>query len=524
MRLLRYASMLAIVVALVGPISGCKVTSDDIQHWRRTVKGPNKLKAVLRSNNYEASLRAEAALALVDIERTGGEHDVHGLAELGHTLTELRAVNDPALPEIVAGMTPQLITMMRGAQNANHQPGQPTPPEQVRAKDAAFMLLRFAQGPARQQLIDAVVRWYIADFNARSLEGQFSVEQVVRELGAPAAAILVDAMNAHLAREALAKIGELVGQLADPAAKARAAERLVAIEQEMEQPAFVNWLKVEITRQRQGSNQPPLAEAQLQSSALLNRENFLLQGALPAMKNLADQAPVSARLIQIATTAPPADASPVLKAVLNQRRQSALGALEGHVSAQQATPLLQIALNANDDAGVRDLAFDRIADSRSRDAIPPMWLLVSATGQDATGDEAKRLARRLRWRAGELVLALGGGAVVPEFLSKLPSATGVEYEPAELEGYAQRIAQMSDAPVAAMRRDLSSSVWYRRAIAIEFLERRGTAEDIPLLERIVNDSTPTVGQLWSRENPPQPTVGKLATASLAALRQRLGAR
>lgn len=524
MRLLRYASMLAIVVALVGPISGCKVTSDDIQHWRRTVKGPNKLKAVLRSSNYDASLRTEAALALVDIERTGGEHDVHGLQELAHTLTQLRAVNDPALPEIVAGMAPHLVTMMRGAQNANHQPGQPTPPEQVRAKDASFLLLRFAQGPARTQLTEGVVRWYIADFNARSLEGQFSVEQVVRELGAPAAAILVDAMNAHLAREALAKIGELVGQLGDAPAKARAAERLVAIEQEMEQPAFVTWLKGEIARQRQAANQPALAPDRLEASALLNRENFILQGALPAMKHLADQPTVSARLIQIATTAPPANASAPLKAVLNQRRQTALGALEGHVTPQQATPLLQIALNASDDAGVRDLAFDRIADSRSREAIPPMWMLVSATGQDASGDEAKRLARRLRWRAGELVLALGGSAVLPEFLSKLPTASGVEFEPAELEGYAQRIAQMSDAPVAVMRRELNSSVWFRRVIAIEFLERRGTAEDIPLLERIVNDSTPTVGQLWSRENPPQPTMGKVATASLAALRQRLGAR
>jgi hypothetical protein len=524
MRLLRYASMLAIVVALVGPISGCKVTSDDIQHWRRTVKGPNKLKAVLRSSTYETSLRTEAALALVDIERTGGEHDVHGIAELGHTLTELRAVNDPALPEIVSGMAPSLVTMMRGAQNANHQPGQPTPPEQVRAKDAAFMLLRFAQGPARQQLTDAVVRWYIADFNARSLEGQFSVEQVVRELGAPAASILVDAMNSHLAREALAKIGELVGQLADPAAKARAGARLVAIELEMEQQAFVDWLKGEIARQRQAAGQPALTPERLNASALLNRENFILQGALPAMKNLADQPTVSARLIQIATTAPAADAAPIMKAVLNQRRQSALGALEGHVTPAQAQPLLQIALNATDDSGVRDLAFDRIADSRSREAIAPMWSLVSATGQDAADDEAKRLARRLRWRAGELVLALGGAAVVPEFFTRLPQAAGVEYEPAELEGYAQRIAQMSDAPIAAMRQDLSSTTWYRRVIALEFLERRGTAEDIPLLERLVNDSAPTVGQLWSRENPPQPTVGKVATASLAALRQRLGAR
>lgn len=524
MRFLRYASMLAMLIALVGPASGCKVTSDDIQHWRRTVKGPNKLKAVLRSPNYATSLRTEAALALVEIERTGGEHEVHGLAELGHTLTELRAVNDPALAEIVAGMVPGLTSRMRGAENANHQPGQPTPPEQVRAKDAAFLLLRFAQGESRQKLTDAVVRWYIADFNARSLEGQYSIEQVVRELGAPAAAILVDAINSHLAREALAKIGELVGQLADPAAKARAAERLVAVELEMEQPAFVTWLKGEIVRQRQAANQPALPEDRLQASALLNRENFLLQGALPAMKHLADQAPVSARLIQIATTAPPADASEALKTVLNQRRQSALGALEGHVSPQQAAPLLTIALNANDDPGVRDLAFDRIADSRSRDAIAPMWALVSATGLEVEGDEAKRLARRLRWRAGELVLALGGGAVVPEFYTKLPSAAGVEFEPAELEGYAQRLAQMSDAPVPLIRADLSSSAWYRRVIAIEFLERRGTAEDIPLLERLVNDPMPTVGQLWSRENPPQPTVGKVATASLAALRQRLGAR
>ena len=54
------------VLMLVG---GCKVTSEDIEYWKGTVKGPGKIVAVMLADKYPMELRTQAALALVDMER-----------------------------------------------------------------------------------------------------------------------------------------------------------------------------------------------------------------------------------------------------------------------------------------------------------------------------------------------------------------------------------------------------------------------------------------------------------------------
>lgn len=49
-------------------MSGCKVTTEDIDYWMGTQKGPGKIVAVLLADKYEDELRVHAALALVRME------------------------------------------------------------------------------------------------------------------------------------------------------------------------------------------------------------------------------------------------------------------------------------------------------------------------------------------------------------------------------------------------------------------------------------------------------------------------
>jgi hypothetical protein len=133
-------------------------------------------------------------------------------------------------------------------------------------------------------------------------------------------------------------------------------------------------------------------------------------------------------------------------------------------------------------------------------------------------------AKRLRWRAGELILSIGGSAVVAEFLTRLPSGpANIEYEPEELEGYAQRISQMSEPPTPLMARQLTSAQWWNRVIALRFIERRGTAADAAQLQSRVSDRTPLSGDHWRDLRPVADTVGKVAEAALRGLRERLAA-
>lgn len=487
--------------------AGCKVTADDIEYWKGTVKGPGKIVAVLLAERYPMELRTQAALALVEMERT----DVNGVGELQRAVQQIQSSNAEQAGQIIDGMAPGLTAMMRGGDNANQSEDLGPPLSQTRAKDAAYLLIANASPQTRAQLMEAVVGWYAVDFAERSLAGDYSVEQVVRSLGAPAAGLLVDAMNSHQPQQALVKIAEMIGQLGNEETKSRAAARLVEIEREMESEEFITWLKTKIgdSLEAQGRTQ---SDDRIELIARLNRENFINDGALPAMKHLSAQAAVRDRLIAIATTAPAEGLNAATTEALNLRRQRALQALEGAVSEEQLQPLLSIALNEANPINVRDYAFDRVGDIRSTQAIPQLWALVS------NGDN-EDLPKRLRWRAGELVLALGGNDVVNDFFNRLPTTNGAEYEPQELEGYATKMSTMTPQPVAVVERQLRSNSWFARVIALRFIERRGTEADIAKMQRLVRDTTATVGDGWSGRE--LPTVGKVAEAAIAALRERL---
>lgn len=469
--------------------SACKVTNADIDTWKGTRKGPGKMVAVMLANKFDLPLRTYAALELVEMER----QDVDGVTEMQRAIQKL----DPdTRMKVVEGLADGLIALMKKPPEKPSGDGTP-PPHQVRAKDAAFLLVTSASPEVREKLTQAVVSWYTEDFNGRSLSGNFSAEQVVRGLGASAARSLVDALNAKLPQQALIKLAELIGQLGEPAVRQKAASRLVQIEREMEGQAFLDWLKGQIVEQMKAQNNGATPDAtRVAKAAELNRENFISNGALPAMKYLADQSEVAIRLLDIAS---------LKDAKLTDRRTRALQALEGKLGPEHVDQVLALALDASNPVTVRDYAFDRVGDTRSPKALASMWPLLQSEDQ------------RLRWRAGELILAIGGPNVLGEFFSKLPNSAGVAYEPEELDGYAQRMAQMSPPPKDSALAQLQSQNWWDNVIALNYFQRKGSESDAALLEPLTKNATPVKGKRWDKGD----TVGKVAERAIAGLRERL---
>lgn len=474
--------------------AACAVTTEDIDTWTGTVRGPGKIVAVLLADKYADPLRVHAGLALIRMEP---RQEVDGVSELQGTV---RRLDEDTRRRIVDGMTPGLLELMRGEGQPPVAEGSAPPALQIRAKDAAFLILQYASPEQQSQLTEGVVGWFVEDFNGRSLAGNFSAEQVVRQLGAPGAQRLIDAMSARIPQQALVKIAELIASLGSPETKQRAGERLVQIERELESGEFGTWLAERVRTQMSASG-GTVDEARVNAAVALNREQFITLGALPAMHHLADQTAVSNRLLEMATAT---------EGTNEERRVVALQAMEGHVRADQTAPLLALALQQSQPTRVRDYAFDRIADSRSREVIPQLWPLATS---------ADKAQWRQRWRVGALILTLGGPEVVTEWLGRLPAARDVEYAREELAGYATRIAAMRPAPDALMLAQLSSPNWWNRAIALYYLERQGNESHLARLGTMASDSMATRGEHWEAHD----TIGKIATDVMTAIRERMAA-
>lgn len=506
---------MVLCAAVVVSTAGCKVDSDDVEEWKGTVKGPARLGAVIRSDRYSPELRTEAAIAMVEMDRS----DVDGVALLKKSLADLQAEDPQASQTIVTGMVPRLKALL-AAKPEPEAESAALDPVQVRAKDAAYMVIPYARPDDRDPLVRSVVGWYSVDFEGRSLAGDYSAEQVTRALGAEAAEMLVDTLDEKMAPQAMIKIAEIIGEDGSEATKKRAADRLVEIERQMEKPAFVSWLGEQIRASMKASGEE-IDPQRIDALAVYNRENYLNQGALAAMHHLGDQEAVATRLLRIADTKPGPNDPEAWVERLSTRRATALKALEGHVGRVHLNRLLSIALEPSNPIEVRDYAFDRVGDIQSADAISRLWPLVERAGcVGSTCSQAQKLDKRLRWRAGELVLSLGGPSTIDSFSQRLPAVPGIQYEPEELEGYATRMSQMTPPPTSVVLGLLDSPQWWNRVVALRYLERRGGEAEVPAMKRLVSDETRVSGQGWTELNPPVTKVGQVAEAAIEALRTR----
>ncbi len=489
--------VLVVLVSLVVSF-GCKVQREDVEWWKTTVKGPGKIVAVVLANKYPVELRVQAAQALVEMERP----DADGLRLLNTAIQRL----DPAeRSQIVDQLVPGLIEVMfRSTGTAGNGDGAlQTTDLNKRAKDAAFVVAPHASPDAREKLTEAVMRWYAQDFPGRSLAGNYSLEQVTEAFGTSAARQLVPTLGPALANEGITKVAELIARFGDPTIKEAAARKLVEMSQSIDTAAYTERFNAEVK-----ARFPNATPEQLGRGTAQLRERRFNDAVVVAMRSLAAQPVVATRLAEIAvgqTNPPNVDPEAILT-----RRSGALVALRGKARRDQLPAILQLALAKQVPPAVRDNAFDVIQEIGGTGALPELWRSLA----DPTTDQ------RMRWRVADLILALGGNAVVNEFFAKLPAAREEGYAPEELASYAQRMSAMVPEPSEIIRQKLISDRWWDRVIALRYLEKRGTQNDLARVRELKTDTTAVKGPGWPAE---LPNVGKVAESVETAMRERLTA-
>ncbi|HXU05060.1 MAG TPA: hypothetical protein VN903_29065 [Polyangia bacterium] len=185
----------AVCVVLAG---GCnKPTSDSIQLWKTTEKGPERLHDALADHSVPPNLRAEAAIALIDI----------GHAEEVDTLLAGLPADDRA--EIAKTLAPGYETAMTAAQGAGNFE------KALAYRDALFSLRQSLPAQREdQKRIDAVLLATLeADFKAGKLrQGRHSLDKMLTAIGPDSSAMLVRVLGIDVpytqAAEVLAKIGD----------------------------------------------------------------------------------------------------------------------------------------------------------------------------------------------------------------------------------------------------------------------------------------------------------------------------
>src|SRR5262245_53986004 len=196
------ASSVNLLAALLVPVSvaslgGCsKPTSDRFQLWKTTEKGPERLHDALASHSVPPKLRAEAAIAMVDIGRAE-EVDtiITGLpaddrAEIAKTL----------LPGYEAAMTAQ-------------GPAGAMSTATLAYRDALFSLRQSVPAEDKQRIDSILLAALDADYKAgKPRQGRHSLDKMLTAIGADGSAMLVRVLLMDgpytQAADMLAKVGD----------------------------------------------------------------------------------------------------------------------------------------------------------------------------------------------------------------------------------------------------------------------------------------------------------------------------
>jgi hypothetical protein len=201
----RVAGALGLAVALALGGACNKPTSDNIQLWKTTEKGPDRLRDALGDHGVEPRLRAEAAAALVDI----------GKAEDVDEIVSKLPVEDRA--ELSKSLVPLYAVGMKGQD----------PDRALGARDGLYSLRQFAT-PDDQKRIDGELLPAIeAELRAGKLrQGRHSLDKMLTAIGSDAGGMLARVLGDPTAPYPVA--AELLGKIGDEAARDKGAEGLLA--------------------------------------------------------------------------------------------------------------------------------------------------------------------------------------------------------------------------------------------------------------------------------------------------------
>ena len=203
---LSWATGIALGAAFGLASAGCnRPSSENIQLWKTTQKGPDRLHETLADHGVEPRLRAEAAVALVDI----------GRAEEVDTVVAAMSADDRA--EVAKTLVPAYEVAMKD----------PAPERALAYRDALYSL-RQAMPPDEQKRIDGAILPVLEEsLKAGKLrQGRHSLEKMLTAMGADGGAMLARLcaepdVPIHQTTELLAKVG-------DEAARERCGAALVA--------------------------------------------------------------------------------------------------------------------------------------------------------------------------------------------------------------------------------------------------------------------------------------------------------
>ena len=187
-------------------LGGCgeSVSSDSIQKWKNTAKGPGKLEGALRDDKVPAKLRAEAAVALTQI---GRPEEVE---------SAFAAMSSDQREAVSAELVPLYLEQLnRGSVN-----------EARDARDSLFAV-REKASPALQKQIDSALLPAVArELRAgRTAGGRYPLDRILLAMGPAAAPTMLEVLEEPAAP--YPAVVEVLTKTADPETKDKAAASLV---------------------------------------------------------------------------------------------------------------------------------------------------------------------------------------------------------------------------------------------------------------------------------------------------------
>jgi HEAT repeat protein len=200
-------TVLVVVGVLAGALAvpACEnVSSDSIQRWKNTEKGPGKLQATIRDDKIPAKLRAEAAMALVQIGRADEVESALG------------GMSEPQREGVAAELVPLYISQLtQGSVNEGRD-----------ARDG-LVGLRAKSSPAVQKQIDAALLPAIArELRAgRIAGGRHPLDRILMDMGPAASPTLLSILEEPAAP--FPAVVEVLAKTGDPETRDKAGAALV---------------------------------------------------------------------------------------------------------------------------------------------------------------------------------------------------------------------------------------------------------------------------------------------------------
>ena len=476
-------SVFAAVVACALLVPGCRVEQENIHHWGQTERGPYKLVAVIEHDKYSTPLRIEAAMTLTRMPpRQGVRKGISFLVdkykdEDGENKEgALAVVQGDARKAIVSGMVPQLIKEMgKPAPKRDEKTGRAEADGTVPFKDMAFAILShdpplLADDKDKGELVTALIQWANAGFEERvdNQSQQFGLEQMLRFLGSASVRQLPALINENAYR--IDRIATLIADIGDDDTKKRGSDALVALAKRVQTPEWVA-AQTKLVKEYNESQNKKGTDEQVGVQVGKIQERKLNEEIFPAMKRVGGR-PAVDYLLGFASDPKNND----------DRRKTALAALESRLDKNSASDLDKVFAIARDDAttdAVRDVAFLRLGEFPKDQIVPRLYSLF----------EGKKW--KVRYIAGNLVLKTQSTKGLAEFMRHLPATDKQKMGMGEALLYGDLIGKMEapsgeQKPREAILPYLQARELGPRLTAIGYFNN-GKKADIPILKPFEED-------------------------------------